>query len=208
MHVKCQHCGIKNTDRSEMNFIEIKGKKNDRVTKKYFHPECFEKYKEKARLKEIEKVQLDSLYQVIKRILNVPSLPNSAFIRLANARNGVNSVRENEGQKAGYTYAEIEEGFIRCEGEIVYALDRKDFESFYNLFGYVMGIVVSDLNQYSIEKRKFEDNERIAGQQSNLEDDYEDFLSQQNKRKKHRREPKKLGGSLQMICRRHIIDKW
>lgn len=184
MHVKCQHCGIKNTDRNEMDYIEIKGKKNDRITKKYFHPECFGEYKELLKQKEIEKTQLDSLYLVIKNILNVSALPNSAFIRLANARNGVNSVHENEGQKAGYTYAEIEEGFIRCEAEIAYALDHKDFESFYNLFGYVMGIVVSELAQYKIEKRKADDSQKMADHQSYLDDDYEDFLSQEKTRKK------------------------
>lgn len=191
MHVKCQHCGIKNTDRNEMKFIEIKSKTSERVTKKYFHPECFDDYKKAMKEKEIEKSQLDSLYSTIKKILNVSALPHSAFIRLANARNGVNSVQENQGQKAGYTYAEIEEGFIRCEGEIVYALDRKDFDSFYNLFGYVMGIVVSELAQYSIEKRKAEDSQRMADYQSNLDDDYDDFLSQKNIRKK----PKKASSS-------------
>lgn len=182
MLVKCKMCGIKNMDRNEMKVIETKSAKGN-IIRKYYHDECLNEYLKAQKQKEIDKRELEMLDKIIKETFGVALLPNQAYIRLASIRNGVRNVRDNNSQREGYTYSEIADSFIRCEGDIAYYLDIKQFDTFLQAFNYVCEIIISDLNQFTMDKKAEEQRSLLAENIMGInDDDYFEYM----KEKKHR----------------------
>lgn len=149
--VKCQHCGVADTPKDEMEF-ELVGK--TKLVKKYYHQTCYQEFLKDKRFKEKEAEELDKLKTTIEDIFGIKQLPNQAYPFLQKLRNGEQVFgNHNMGKryKEGYTYSLIEETFRYCEDTIQYWLGVKDFNGFMGAFKYALSIVIDKI--YYVEQR-------------------------------------------------------
>jgi hypothetical protein len=175
MIVKCQRCELKDTHREEMDF-DIVGKQ-----KKYYHKNCFQEHLEEKAFKEHERVELDKLVEVIKKIYGVKTIPNPAYPYLQDLRNGNKFFGKYDYKyKQGYTYDLIAETFDYCSDTIEYWNSRKSFNGFTNALRYGLAIVCDKLSvveerrkQREKQKREMERHiENIDGEEQIFETNY------------------------------------
>lgn len=177
MLIKCQYCGLKDTDKKEMinnPIISNEGTEKERKVNKYYHEKCFPLFLEEAEFKKKEREELDVLYNTIMDLFNTTQVPNVTFSVLASLRNGnsVSDVRSNNGEKNGYTYLEINQAFEDSTLEVKYYLANKHFKSFTQAFNYIIQIVIDKLYTNRVNKEKADDYEEI--QESRTNNDYFD----------------------------------
>lgn len=146
--LKCQWCKVTDATKDEM-VAERVGKQN-----KYYHKDCYQKYLEDKAFKEKERIELDELVEVIKRIYGVKTLPTSVYPFLQQIRNGEELMGRGrqKKRKEGYSYSLIAEAFDYCSDTIEYWLSQKSFNGFLQAFRYGLAIVVDKLPV--VEKRR------------------------------------------------------
>lgn len=124
--VKCQWCKEKDTDRDEMKKVVVGTKTK---SNKYYHVGCYEKYLKDKEFKEKEAKELDQLYETVKRIHNMDTVPSGLFYLLQDLRNG--TIRKNgvviKKFKNGIQYRYIDWCYKYCEDEIRKWQRIKDF---------------------------------------------------------------------------------
>lgn len=183
---KCVHCEIKDTPKDEMLIYEEEFP--TRIVKQFLHKECYNQYVALSKQKQIDRKELVVLDETLKRIFNVKVMPNQIYVKLANVRSGGGTGYQdtNIGQKAGYSYAQLNDGFLKCEGDIDYAISYKKFYSFANMFAYSLEIVVSYLSKLEAEIAISSHSQEIAEEIMNghINDEIEDDGLAQFKRNK------------------------
>jgi hypothetical protein len=155
MIVKCQKCGLKDTHREDMDF-DLIGK-----TKKYYHKGCYQAHLKEKEFKELERIELDKLVEVIKEIYGVKTIPNNAYPYLQDLRNGNKFFGKYDYKyKQGYTYELIAETFNFCSDTIEYWNARKSFSGFTNALRYGLAIVCDKLSVVE-ERRKQQEKQKL-----------------------------------------------
>jgi hypothetical protein len=183
--VKCQRCGVSDTVKTEMS-VDYVGAKN---TPKYYHHNCFEEHMKEKAFKEQERVELDKLVEVIKKIYGVKTIPNNAYPYLQDLRNGTKFFGKYDYKyKEGYTYDLIAETFDYCSDTIEYWNARKSFNGFTNALRYGLAIVCDKLSIVE-QRRKDREKQRlmIERQIENMKDDEQVFESNFKKKKPSKR---------------------
>jgi hypothetical protein len=157
--MKCFYCKTK-YEKDLMHCDE--SKKNEKVLKKYFHFDCFDKYKEEQEFKKREFTQWDCLYQYILKIHNVDLLDSRMIGKIQDLRNG--SIKLNgekiKRYKDGIGYDVIMETYKQQSNNIEWVIKNKNFDKKYNEFSYVFSIIlnnVNDINESLKTKKKQED---------------------------------------------------
>lgn len=180
---KCQYCDLKDTMKEDMEFEMVGTKK---PVPKYYHKECWEKHLEDKAFKEVERLELDKLVEVIKEIYGIKVIPNNAFPYLQNLRNGTKFFGKYDySYKKGYNYALIADTFEYCSESIDYANANKSFNGFTNALRYGLAIVCDKLSV--VEQRKATREKQrhlIELHHSNEKEVEEDFETSYKKPKK------------------------
>lgn len=184
MICKCQRCGIKDTERDEMEF-EFVGLKKPQ--KKYYHKDCFEEHLKDKEFRRLEAIELDKLIQVIKEIYGAKLIPNNIYPYLQDLRNGTEFFGKFDYKyKEGYPYDLIAETFDYCSETIEQSLRRISFSGFTNAFKYGLAIVCDKMR--IVEERR-ERNKRqkliINEHLKNLKEDDTEFETNYKKKKKN-----------------------
>lgn len=151
---KCAHCEIKDTPKDRLKVYE--DVRETRTVKFLLHENCYDAFIEELEQRKQDRKELVELTDTILEIMNISVLPNQCFIKLANVRagSGTGYVSTNSGAKKGYTYKQLREGFIRCQGDIDYALDHVGFDNITNAFAYALEIVVSNVGAIVMEQNR------------------------------------------------------
>lgn len=190
---KCVHCEIKDTPKDELMIYEEEFP--TRTVKQFLHKECYEEYVALSKQKQQDRVELVELDETLKRIFNVTVMPNMIYVKLANVRSGGGTgYRDtNKGAKNGYSYAKLNEGFLKCEGDIDYAISHTKFYSFANMFAYCLEIVVSYLTKLEVELAIAQQGKSVAEgiTSSFIDEDDEDDYDALAKYIPHKKEEKK-----------------
>lgn len=122
---------------------------------RYYHTECVELKK----LREIEKVQWDILYEYVKLdILGYPesmNLPHYIINRLHALRDGKFITRKVE-YSSVYTYDIILMTFKASKIAILSALNTKEFKNENNKFNYIMAIIENNINDVALRVKNKE----------------------------------------------------
>lgn len=184
--VKCQHCGVTDTPRSEMEF-ELVGKA--KPVRKYYHKGCYGDFLEEKKFKEKERKEKDELVEVLKNIYGVKEIPRQVYPLLESLRNGerVFGAKQNMGKryKQGYSYSLIKATFEHCEDTINYWNGVKDFNGFMGAFKYGLSIVIDKI--YFVEQRQKEQENKkrlIDSHIENVDEDMHVFESNYKKTSK------------------------
>jgi hypothetical protein len=154
--VKCQMCNLKDEYGINMEVV----KPTESSPNKYFHKNCYKQYLEDKEFKAKELVEMDKLYETIKKIHGVEMLSNYCFVLLQSVRNGtygINKMNKNYyTYKKGYSYSTIEEAYLMCADSIMWSKANKSFRDFNNEFSYGIAIVSGNLQQAQdrIEQRE------------------------------------------------------
>jgi hypothetical protein len=185
MIVKCQWCGVKDTDKKDMKF-EMVGEKT--LVRKNYHENCYEEHLKDKAFKEKETAELDELRLVIERIygLTKEPLPSQAYPFLNRIRNGEQTLGKNQKMgkryKEGYTYPLIKEAYEYCSDTIEYWNSAKDFNGFMQAFKYGLAIVLDKI--YTVEQKvKLREKQRalIEKHVENMEENEEEFVTSYKK---------------------------
>lgn len=156
--IKCQRCKISDTPKEELEF-EIVGEK--RPMKKYYHKHCYAEHLKDKEFKELERVELDKLVEIIKGIYGVKSIPNSCYPYLQDLRNGNKFFGKYDYKyKEGYTYDLIAETFDYCSDTIEYWNAKKSFDGFTNALRYGLAIVCDKLSVVE-QRRKQREKQKL-----------------------------------------------
>ncbi len=175
MICKCQYCGLKDTDKKDME-VEVVG-----ITKplnKYYHKDCHKEFLKEKAFKEEEAKKMDVLDATIKSIYGVKEVPNQAFTFLQKLRNGEkvfgNSQRVTKRYKEGYDYLLIAETFEYCRDTIEYWNRVKDFNGFMGAFRYALSIIIDKIYIVEQKVKQREDQKRLIEKhfESISEDDH------------------------------------
>lgn len=187
MLVTCQKCGLKDTDRKEMEFDLVGVTKKSR---KYYHKgDCWDTYLKEKAFKEEEQAKKDQLNEVLLEIYGVKQVPKDAWAILEDFRCGVPIFKGRQVSrryKEGYDYLLIKETFSFCSETIEYANRTKNFNGFMGAFMYAMAIIMDKI--FVVEKRQKEREAKRIQMQRHIENiDHEDQTFESNYKKPSKR---------------------
>jgi hypothetical protein len=168
---KCQWCKVSDTSKEEMD-IELVGKNQ---SAKYYHKVCYVPFLKEKEFKKKERVELDSLIEVIKEIYGVKVIPNSAYPFLQDLRNGTKFFGKYDySYKQGYSYSIIAETYDYCSDTIQYYNGVKSFNGFMGAFRYGLAIVCDKLSIVEQRKKQRENSKVLIEKHiDQMEDDNE-----------------------------------
>jgi hypothetical protein len=172
--VKCFYCKQKN-DKDKMCFDE--SLKNEKVTIKYFHLDCIEKYKQEQIFKKVELDQWDCLYKYLLKIHNVDLLDGRMIQKIQDLRNGTITLNGKKIKrfKEGIHYDVILETYERQTQNIEWVIKNKEFDKKYNEFAYVFSIILNNINDVNESlKVKQKQDEQNVHKMNRAIGDYED----------------------------------
>lgn len=171
--VKCQYCEEK-SPKDEMH-CEAKptGQFNkngsEKMQRKYWHHDCFEKELKDREFKEKEQAELDELNATLIRIHNIkgfkdedPKIPSTFFPFLQEIRNGTILFGQRvKKYKQGIRYKYINYTYLFCEENIEYARRTKEFKDLMAELRYCLAIVKNNIEDAARDlKRKNKQRER------------------------------------------------
>lgn len=180
---KCQWCGVSDTHKDEMEVEMSQGKKP--VAKRY-HKHCYQEYLKDKEFKEQERIELDKLVEVIKKLYGVKVVPHSAYPFLQDLRNGTKFFGRNDYKyKQGYSYDLIAETFEYCSDTIEYWNAKKSFNGFTNALRYGLAIVCDKLSVVENRRKDRERQESLVEKHlENTKPEEEEFTSSYKKKQK------------------------
>ena len=146
--VKCQWC--QNKDEKETMTSEQIGKQN-----RYYHPNCYDQYLIDKEFKQQERLELDSLVDVIKRVHDIKIIPNQFYPYLQQLRNDdVLFGKLKKQYKQGVSYKVITDTYEYCQKDIAWAKGNKDFKQVMAELKYGLAIVKNNIENMTREKHK------------------------------------------------------
>ncbi|RYI30491.1 hypothetical protein EVU96_08745 [Bacillus infantis] len=165
--VKCFWCKNKG-DKSLMD-VEEKGtgkfNKNgsEKMSRKYFHSNCYEPYKKDRELKQQDLVELDELYQHLLSVHNLDILDGRMIEKIQDLRNG--SVKLNGKKivkyKQGVRYSLMLDTYQSIQQKIDFILSTNQFKEKWNEFSYIFGTMVNNINTVQQAEKRRDTIERI-----------------------------------------------
>lgn len=186
--VKCYLCKEK-YDKALMNVEEketskLNKDKTPKVTRKYFHPTCYEMYLNDKSFKEKEIQELDDLYKYLLKLHNVEVLDGRMMEKLQDLRNGSVKLgnKKIKRYKDGIDYSIILYTYQQEEQNVTWAIRNKHFQSKWNEFAYCFGIMlnkVNDVNAMDKLKQKHENKLPL-----DIDDDHHEIIVTNKPKKK------------------------
>lgn len=150
MQVKCQWC--KNKDEKETMTSEQVGKQN-----KYYHPNCYDQYLIDKEFKQQERLELDSLVEIIKRVHDIKIIPNQFYPYLQQLRNDdVLFGKLKKQYKQGVSYKVITDTYEYCQKDIAWAKGNKDFNGTLQELKYGLAIIKNKIDQVLVRQQQLE----------------------------------------------------
>jgi hypothetical protein len=151
MQVKCFICKEK-SEKETMVCVE-KGK--EKITRRYFHQDCYREFLHEQEIKEKDLIELDELYKYIINLHSLTLLDGRMMEKIQDLRNG--SIKINgkkiKKYKQGVPYSKILDTYKYLNEKIDYILRSMQFQAKWNEFSYVLGTVINNLNTLNaIEK--------------------------------------------------------
>lgn len=161
MLVKCIWCKNKQ-DKNDMVCEEkTTGKFNKNGTekkiRKYFHKKCYDLYLQDKEKKRIEASKFDELYQYLLKLHSLDVLNGRMIEKIQDLRNGSVKVKNHKivRYKQGIPYELMYQTYQYINNRIDYVLTHNQFQTKWNEFSYVFGMVINNLNEVkSLNKRK------------------------------------------------------
>ena len=183
--LKCQRCGVADTEKDELEFDLVGEKK---PVKKYYHKSCFQEHLKDKEFKAKESKELDELIEAIKDIYGVKVVPNTIYPFLQDLRNGTKFFGKHDYKyKEGYSYTLIKETFVYCEETIQFWNARKSFNGLSGALRYGLTIVCDKLSVVEQRmKRKEEQRMFIEKKLENIDETSHEFESGYKKPKKNK----------------------
>jgi hypothetical protein len=158
MKVKCRYCDIKDTEREEMK-VEVHTTDGGNTQRKYYHIDCYPKYKVEKEFKEKEYEQLVKLVDTILEVHKIKNIPNQFYPFIQDLRNGTVLFGKNKKRyKDGYPYSLIAKTYEFCRESIEYWKKNKDFDSTMGELKYCWAIINDKINvvKKKEEKKSFQ----------------------------------------------------
>lgn len=152
MQVKCAKCKEK-SEKETMICIE-KGK--EKITRKYYHHECFAKFEEEKKVKERELDELDHLYKFLLKLHSVELLDGRMMEKIQDLRNGSIKINNKKVKKykQGIPYSLMLDTYKFLNERIDLILNSMQFQTKWNEFSYIFGTMVNNINSVKqLEKR-------------------------------------------------------
>lgn len=170
MKVKCRFCDAKDTERDDMLLHIIETETGNKYNR-YYHKECYPKYLQHQEFLDKEKVELDFLFETIKEVHKIETVPDKFYPFLQDLRNGnVLNGKIKKKYKSGYPYTLIAKTYLFCRESIEYWKKNKDFkDSTMSELKYCWAIINDKIN--AVKKRE-EKKEFQARQQKIVENKY------------------------------------
>lgn len=178
--VKCYVCKEK-YDKSLMKVEEKEtGKFNKdgspRITRRYFHRDCYEKFIKDKEIKQLELKELDELYRYLLKIHEIEVLCSRMIEKIQDLRNGSVKLKGEKIKryKEGIKYSVMLLSYKQQEENITRVLRTKSFETKWNEFSYCFGIMLKTVNDVNVAD-KLKQKHEIKSANYNKYDDYQEI---------------------------------
>lgn len=166
---KCQYCKEQGTTsemvKEETVTRQLKKDGTPRMLNKYFHQTCYGLYLEDKKFKQEELKKLDELYLYILKVHDVLALDGRMMEKIQDLRNGTVKVGNKKivRYKTGVPYEIMLQTYKVQASVIDNVLRSTSFETKWNEFSYIFGIVVKNINEVvAMNKRKEKHDARLA----------------------------------------------
>lgn len=170
MQVKCFKCKEK-SEKETMKCIE-KGEK--KITRRYFHQECYTEFLQEQEQKETDLKELDALYKYLLKLHSLELLDGRMMEKIQDLRNG--SIKVNNKKikkyKQGVPYSLMLDTYKHLGERIDSILKSMQFQTEWNEFSYIFGTMVNNINSIKeLEKRNNQVNtpQKINTETVNIE---------------------------------------
>lgn len=153
---KCQWC--KENGEKETMICEEKptGKYNkngtEKMNRKYTHHSCYEEFMQDKKFKQQEATELDQLYQHLLKLHGIKVLDKRMFEKIQDLRNGTIKINNKKitKYKNGVTYTLMFDTYVHIQARIDEVIRNMQFETKWNEFSYVFGMMTNNLNEIQI----------------------------------------------------------
>ena len=153
---KCQWC--KENGEKETMICDEKptGKYNkngtEKVIRKYTHHSCYEEFIRDKEFKQQEAIELDQLYQYLLKLHSLNVLDKRMFEKIQDLRNGTIKINNKKiaKYKNGVKYTLMLDTYIYLQQRIDDVLRNMQFETKWNEFSYIFGMMINNLNEVQV----------------------------------------------------------
>lgn len=174
-YLKCRTCLLANEVKENMECEESVSETSGKVYRMYFHKgECWDKRVAHKAFVKVEAEQLDSLYELIKKLHRIDVVPDKFFalclqpVRNGNYRQGKKVIK----YKNGVSYKMLEETYKHCESYInqAKANERLNFKGSFDELKYCFAIIIDKIPVVARKiKRQMKLDEKIKIDMENME---------------------------------------
>lgn len=159
MQVKCYKCKEK-SEKETMKCVE-KGEK--KITRRYFHNNCYMEFQKEQEIKEKDVKELDVLYQYLLKLHSLDVLDGRMMEKIQDLRNG--SIKINNKKikkyKQGVSFSMMLDTYKFLGERIDSIINTMHFQTKWNEFSYIFGTMVNNINvTKQMEKHSVEVNQK------------------------------------------------
>lgn len=160
----------------------------EKISRKYFHSECHQRYLKDKEFKEKELEKLDELYQYLLKLHDVKSLDARQMEKIQDLRNGTVKVNNRKiiKYKSGVPYEWMLKTYQYLEFNIDQIINTKQFETKWNEFSYIFGTMQRNLNDVYLllKEQKKQEKAHENMMKINVENNLEDMKIQTKSKRK------------------------